>query len=625
MRVKLRPDAHCAPVPQGIHWSRGERSFVLSGPPALFTVVDDQLGALLDGTSVDEMVAATGDERSRPVLDHIVRALVAQDVLIDLDAVDGPLPDRRSAKEHAALLGYLESNCAEPYRAFAAVRAARVAVVGAGPGADAVRRGLAANGTGETTELSASSGHAASPTVVVLIDDVDAPLDLLAASSLLAPGTPVVPVAAGPALALVGPVCTGPAQLRAFSAVRARATDWQLTGVDSAAPRPISAVLAGSLAAQCVLAHLAGIEDGARTAVVVHGHAVQTTPVPVPEAEPGPAWRPLDPAEVLGEPAERPDPDPAAPASTDAPASADAREFQLDAALTARWTGLARWGRDLDLPQLPVSLVTAQLVPGPGPSAATPSEALGPHVLGWGENRAAAGLTAVLTVLRRRAAEERPEKLTEEWPGEWAGESTKEWARESTEEWAGQGNAGLIPAAGLTPAHLLVDGLLRQAGQDALARPAGAPLAWEDVEGITARTLWGLLRDFFGVPAALRPHTATGLDWQLVSVTDELTGEVLATQWGPRLASAGYAALFAATAHAQFQAAARTAPQAPVLPPDPVGTWALESASDRQVHDCLRQLLARAQAMGLHPRAQQLFHDASAGELAPACGWVTLV
>jgi hypothetical protein len=125
MRVKLRPDAHCAPVPQGIHWSRGDRSFVLSGPPALFTVVDDQFGALLDGTSVDEMVAATGDERSRPVLEHIVRALLAQDVLIDLDAVAGPLPDRRSAEEHAALLCYLEANCAEPYRAFAAVRAAR--------------------------------------------------------------------------------------------------------------------------------------------------------------------------------------------------------------------------------------------------------------------------------------------------------------------------------------------------------------------------------------------------------------------------------------------------------------------------------------------------------------------
>ncbi|MFI9273546.1 hypothetical protein ACIGXM_22935 [Kitasatospora sp. NPDC052896] len=597
MRVKLRPDAHCAPVPQGIHWSRGERSFVLSGPPALFTVVDDQFGALLDGTSVDEMVAATGDERSRPVLEHIVRALLAQDVLIDLDAVAGPLPDPRSATEHAALLCYLEANCAEPYRAFAAVRAARVAVAGGGPGADAVRRGLAANGTGETTdlELSATAAPAASATVVVLIDDCDAPLDLLSAASLLTPGTPVLPVAAGPAVALVGPVCTDPAELRAFLAVAARATDWQLTGVDSAAPRPVSAVLAGSLAAQGVLAHLAGTADGTRSAWVVHGHAVQTTAVPVPRADPGPAWRPLDPTEIP-----EPDPDPAT-----ATATATAREFPLDAALTARWTGLARWGRDLDLPQLPISLVTAQVVPGPGPSAArgtagrsTATRATGPHVLGWGENRAAAGLTALLTVLRRRAAEE--------------------WSAEG-------GNAGLVPAAGLTPAHLLVDGLLRQAGQDALVRSAGAPLPWEKVDGLTARTLWGLLRDFFDVPAELRRHPVTGLDWQLVSVADEVTGEVLATQWGPRLGSATYAALYAATARAQFQAAARTAPQAPVLSPDPVGTWSLEAAPDRQVHDCLRQLLARAKALGAHPRAQRLVHDATAGEPALSCGWVALV
>jgi hypothetical protein len=600
MRVKLRPDAHCAPVPQGIHWSRGDRSFVLSGPPALFTVVDDQFGALLDGTSVDEMVAATGDERSRPVLEHIVRALLAQDVLIDLDAVAGPLPDRRSAEEHAALLCYLEANCAEPYRAFAAVRAARVAVVGGGPGADAVRRGLAANGTGEIAWLDRSTlpESAAHATVVVLIDDCEDPLDLLAAVALLAPGTPVLPVAAGPAVALVGPVCTDPAEVRAFLAVRARATDWQLTGVDSAAPRPISAVLAGSLAAQGVLAHQAGAAHGPRTAWVVHGHAVQTTAVPVPQAGTGPVWRSLEPARSGG-----PEPEPASGAGvehgTDAVAPDPAEESAFGAALTARWTGLARWGPDLDLPQLPIGLVTAQVVTGPGPSAALVGGVTGPHVLGWGRNRAAAGLTAGLAVLRRRAA--------------------AEWAEDPAQ--AG-GDPNPVPAAGLTEVHLLVDGLLRQAGREALARSTGAPLAWEEVEGITTRTLWGLLRDFFDVPAELRRHTVTGLDWQLVSVVDEATGDVLATQWGPGQASAAYAALFAATARAQFRASARTAPQAPVLPPDPVGTWSLENAPQAEVDDCLRQLLARARALGLQPHAWRLLRDATAGELALPCGWV---
>ncbi|GGQ96887.1 hypothetical protein [Kitasatospora griseola] len=628
MRVKLRPDAHCAPVPQGVFWARGDRSFVLSGPPALYAVVDDQLDALLNGTSVDEMVAAAGDERARPVLEHVVRALVAQDVLIDLDAVDGPLPDPETAGRHAELLCYLEANCAEPYRAFAAVRAARVAVAGDGPGAEAVRRGLTANGTGETVELHlpvASShftahGFAPATTMVVLIDDCEAPLDLLAAAASLPPGTPVVPVAAEAALALVGPVCTAPEELWAFQAVRARAADWQETGAESAAPRPISAVLAGSLAAQTVLARLAGTDDGQRSAWVVHGHAVQTTVVPVPDAGLGPAWRPVDPTEAHAaadrvHPASAPGTDTVVTYDTvadglgsDGPGSAEPQQPHFDAGLTARWTGLARWGRDLDLPQLPVSLVTAETVAGAGPSAARaatratdraagiPAAATAPHFLGWGTNRAAAGLTAGLAVLRHRVAQ----------------------------EWTGESDAGWFPAAGLTRSHWLVDGLLRQAGQDELAQPVSTPLTWNDLERIAVRSQWSVLRDFFDVPAQLWLRTVAGLDWQLVSVMDEATGEVMATQWGPSRASAAYAALLAATARAQLRVAERTAPQAPVQPPDAVGTWALEITPDRRIQDCLRQLLVRARAMGLRPRAQQLIHDAVVGGLPLACGWVRL-
>ena len=584
MRVKLRPDAHYAPVPQGVYWVRGDRSFVLSGPPALYTVVDDRLDALLDGASLDELVAAAGDERARPVLEHVLRTLVAQDVLIDLDAVEGPLPDRETARTHVGLLSYLEANCAEPYRAFAAVRAARVAVAGGGPGADAVRRGLAANGTGETTELHLppSPDHLVPSTVVVLIDDCDAPLDLLAAASLLAPGTAVLPVAAEAAVALVGPVCTTPDELRAFQAVRARAADWQQAGADSAAPRPISAVLAGSLAAHAVLARLAGTgsgtrsgtEDGRRTAWVVHGHAAQTTVVPVPNAGLGPSWRRVDLTEAL------------ATAAAAADQADDPQEFPLDTGLTARWTGLARWGRDLDLPQLPVSLVTAETV-ADGP---------GRHFLGWGRDRAAAGLTAALAVLRHRAAQER----------------------------TAESGVGVFPSAGLTQARWLVDGLLRQAGQDALTQSVGTPLTWDELGSIAVRSQWGLLRDFFDIPAELRLRPVAGLDWQLVSVLDEVTGEVLATQWGPGPATAAYAALLAATARAQFRAAERTAPQARVQPSDAVGTWSLETVADREIHDCLGRLLARARAMGLRPRAEQLVHDAAVGELSPVCGWVAL-
>ena len=605
MRVKLRPDAHCAPVPRGVYWIRGERSFVLSGPPALYTLVDSQLDALLDGTSVDEMVAAAGDEAARPVVEHVLRALVAQDVLIDLDAVDGPLPDPRTAADHAELLSYLESNSAQPYRAFAAVRAARVAVVGAGAAADAVRRGLAGNGIGEPFEpqLPLEPADFTGAALVVLIDDCDHGLDLLAAAASLPPGTPTVPVAAEEGFALVGPVCVDQHELRSFQALRHRADGWQRSGAETPAPRPISAVLAGSLAAQAVLARLAGTGDGRRTALVVHGHAVQTRVLPLPDDVPGPLWRPVDLAGALADSEASPaSPEaPAAPAEQDGAAPApgtegegdvDAQEVhRLAAALTTRWTGIARWGRDLDLPQLPVCLVTAENVAGHGGLA----DGVGPYYLGWGHNRAAAGLTAVLAVLRDRAAREQAEDA-----------------------------GGGLAAAGLSRAHLLADGLLRHAGQQALARTEATPLTWDLTTNSTVRAQLSMLEDFFGTPTELRLRTLPGLDWQLVTVLHRDTGEPLATQWGPTTTSAAYAALLAATGRAQFQLAEKTAPQAAVLPPDVVGTWSLEVASERQVRDCLRRLAGWAEALGVSPVARQLSHDRAIGELPLACGRVAL-
>lgn len=622
MRVKLRPDAHCAPVPRGVYWLRGDRSFVLSGPPALYTLLDDQLDALLRGTSVDEMVAAAGDEAARPVFDHVVRALVAQDVLIDLDAVAGPLPDPRTADDHLELLAYLEANCAEPYRAFAAVRSARVAVAGGGPAAESVRRGLAANGTGAVTDLAVPGRPGdAGPALAVLIDDCEDPLDLHAAAESLPAGTPVLPVAAEADFALVGPVCTDLRELRSFQAVRARAADWQRTEGEAGAARPLSAVLSGSLAAQAVLTRLAETGDGARTALVVHGHAVQTRAVPVPDAVAGPAWRWVDAGEAAalsapveaaaaesgpatdaasGPPGSGPaDPPAATPGSrTDAGTDAELQEVhRLAAGLTTRWTGVARWGRDLDLPQLPVSLVTAETVARPGPSGdrgPVAPEAPGPCFLGWGSTRVAAGLTAVLALLRHRAAQE-----------------------------SGPGG-GAEPAAGLTPAHWLADGLLRHVGRQVLTQSVSTTLTWDDFPSGPVRTLWSLLGDFFDVPATLELRTVPGLDWCLAGAVHEGTGELLAAQWGPSVLSAGYAALFAATGQAQFRAAEKNAPQSPVLPPDPVGTWSLEVAPERQVHDCLRGLLAHTAASGLRPRARLLVRDEAVGELPLACGLVGL-
>lgn len=583
----MRPDAHCAPVPQGIYWVRGRREFVLSGPPALYSLVDHHLDGLLNGTSVEEIVAATGDEAARPVVEHIVRALVAQDVLIDLDAVDGPLPDPESAREHAELLAYLEANCAEPYHAFAAVRAARVAVLGAGPAAVSARRGLSANGTGEVLEHRSGSwpDGSAPPTLAVLIDDAEDALDLSAAGASLPPGTPVLPVAADASVAMVGPVCTSRQELACFRSVRDRAARWQRTGTETAAPRPLSAVLAGSLAAQAVLDWIAGIGDGTRTGLVVYGHAVQTRAVPIPDPGNEPAWRDVDVAEVLATEAAAP-----AEGTTAEPGDPiDAqRVHQLAAPLTSRWTGVLRWGPDLDLPQLPVSLVTAETVPGLGMPES------GACVLGWGTNRSAAGVTAMLSVLRDLAAAEHPE------------------------------SADAVPAAGLTRARWVVDGLLRGIGPRELAGSAGTELAWDELKASPVRSMWSLLRDFFDVPVELRLRTVSGLDWSLVSAVHRGTGEVLATEWGPSPLSAGYAALLAATGRAQFGAAEKTSPQPLVTRPDPVGTWSLQVAPEQQVRDCLRQLLIHAEAEKRFPRAWLLVRDESAGELPIVCGRVAL-
>lgn len=606
MRVKLRPDAHCAPVSRGAYWSRGDRSFILSGPPALYTLIDDQLDALLNGTSVDEMVAAAGDEAARPVLEHVVRALVAQDVLIDLDAVRGPLPDQETARDHVELLAYLETHCAEPYEALAAVRAARLTVLGTGPAADAARRGLAANGIAQDSTR---------PTLTVLVDDCDDPLDLLAAMADLPPGTPVLPVVAAADLALVGPVCATLQGLLSFQALRARAADWQRTGDQAPASRPISAVLAGSLAAHTVLADLAGTGDGRRTALIVHGHAVQTTAVQMPDLSTDEAWRPvkIDDAATADSLVETAipghDTEAAARFDSDHGDTELQQVHRLAVGLTTRWTGVARWGRDLDLPQLPVSLATAETVARSGPSGvqdidrdidqdidrAATATAPGPHFLGWGTSRSAAGLTAVLAVLRHRVAQEHAAY-----------------------------DGSRLPAAGLTQAHWLADGLLRHAAPEALTRSPGTALPWGEIDNSSVRSLWSLMHDFFEIPLALRMYTVPGLDWHLCTAMDTTTDEVLAAQWGPSRLSAAYATLLAAVARAQFDAAQKSAPQAPVLPPDPIGTWSLEIAPDRQVHSCLRQLRDRARSNGLVPRARQLVRDEAIGELPLVCGLVWL-
>ena len=248
----------------------------------------------------------------------------------------------------------------------------------------------------------------------------------------------------------------------------------------------------------------------------------------------------------------------------------------------------------------------AGIVAGPGatPAAAgtvgeaadAPLDAPGTqNVLGWGADRASAGVSAVLAVLRHRTAQE---------------------LREA-------GGTG-FPAAGLTQVHWLADGLLRQAGHRVLGQSPGTPMTWDALGNGSARTFWSLLWDHFGVPTELRVRTLPGLGWRLASVVEEGTrrgtGEPVGTDPGLR----GTRSPVRRCRPCTVPGGAEDRAAAPVLPPDAVGTSALEVVPVRQVQACLRQLLDQARSTGTHVHARQLTHDEAIGELPLVCGWVGL-
>ncbi|MFC4147648.1 hypothetical protein ACFO0M_15435 [Micromonospora mangrovi] len=346
MRVKLRPGTHFAPVPQGIYWTRAGRSFLLTAPAGLYLALDSQLDLLTRGTDVDELATALG-ESARPAVQRILDTLLDRDMLLDLDRAGAP-PAPGEADRYAEVLSYLEAHCADPYRVFARLRATVVPVLGDGPAAAVARRTITGYGAAATATVPPGAD------LVVLVDDADRPLDLVAAAASLPAGTRVVPVHAGRRIALVGSPETG--GLAEFVALARRAGDWAAAEPDGAAPRPLSAVLAGSLATHAVLGALTGTLPAEPAPSLVHGHDVQVQRLP----------------------------------RSPVPAAGDTPEAMLDrlGPLLARWTGPYRRDRDLDLAQMPMSLATAELVAGRG------------RVAGWGDDRAQAVLSVCLAAAR---------------------------------------------------------------------------------------------------------------------------------------------------------------------------------------------------------------------------------
>ncbi|MFE4972629.1 hypothetical protein ACFRAR_10955 [Kitasatospora sp. NPDC056651] len=483
MRVKLRPDTHYAPVPQGLYVARGGREFVLAGPPALHELIDGLLGPLTEGADLDELAAATGDPAARPVLAHVLGRLLHQGVLLDLDALTVPAPDPRTAAEYADVLAHLETRSTDPYRDFAALRAATVTVLGSGPAARTAVRTLRGAGV---TDLPA--GGAERPALTLRRADG---------------GT--VTVHTDERYALLGDGGEP-------AALTERIAAWLDARPHEAAPTPLSATLAGSLAAHTTLDRLLG-GPGGPGPLLIHGPHLTTSRLPALPERPAPEWATAE-WDALARPPRGTAPDADAPDADASNSGAPDTETPDAAAvlgtltpLTAPWTGLVVPGDDGPLPQLPVSLATVRPLGG-DPLAA------------WGRTRAAAVLDAVLQALRALAATGHP---------------------------PGAHPADAVPAAGSSPTRFLLDGALRLL-RPALAAPA--PVAWEDLDNARQRSMWSVLDEWFHRDTTLTVRRLDGTGWQLAEAADA-TGELRAAAWGEDRSTALEAALTAAAAQAQ--------------------------------------------------------------------------
>lgn len=490
--MKLRPGAHFVPVARGLYCARAGRSFVLAAPPPLQRLLDDRLGELTDGADAADLLRSVDEPAERVALRQVLAALLAQDLLFDLDRAGGPAPGPETAERYGGALAHYEEHCAEPYAAFAALRAAEVAVLGEGPAARSATRGLLNLGVGTVTDRPG-------PRTAAAVLAVAAPVELSELAALLPADTPYIPVPAGDGHQVVGPLLRGVAEARAFKAAAERAAAWSRSHPAGRAPALHAATLAGSLAARSLLDHLGTTALDTPDLHLIHGRTLQTTSHPFTLPQAGPRWSPAT-----------------RPTLTARPANADAPDDPADSApLTTQWSGLGRWRDDLDLPQLPFRLAALEAVVLPGR----------PVLVGWGTEAEDARRDALLRLLRATAEDARPDAAH---PG--------------------------TAAAGTTSQRWRLDGLLRVLAAEEADDWSQVP--WSELATPLARSLGRALTHYFDRPALLHRRTLPGTDWTLVEATDADTGERLARQWGPSAQAAAQAALARALAGLQQDKAA---------------------------------------------------------------------
>ncbi|GAA1189865.1 hypothetical protein GCM10009664_64050 [Kitasatospora gansuensis] len=391
MRVKLRPGAHFVPVARGLYCARADRTFVLAAPPPLQRLLDDRLGELTDGADAADLLGSVDEPAERVALRQVLAALLDQGLLFDLDRAGGPVPDPETAERYGDALAHYEEHCAEPYAAFATLRAAEVAVLGDGPAARSAARGLRNLGVGTVTDRP-------TPRTTAAVLAAAAPVELSELAARLPADTPYIPLPAGDGHQIVVPVLRGVPQADAFRAAAERAAAWSHGHPAGRAPTLHAATLAGSLAARGVLDLLGATALDTPDLHVVHGRTLRTTSHPFSVPPAGPLWSPVT-----------------CPAPEEADPPLSSADRTPEERLTSRWSGTGQWRDDLDLPQLPFRLAALEAIVLPGR----------PVLVGWGTEPEDARRDALLRLLRATAEDSRQDPAQ---PGTAAaGTSSRRW------------------------------------------------------------------------------------------------------------------------------------------------------------------------------------------------------
>ncbi|MGW5776580.1 hypothetical protein [Streptomyces sp. NPDC003863] len=515
MTLRARPYLHYAPVSGGVYFSGPHTQFVILGPPVLLTVADVCVPLLETGATEDELVAALGSERARPVVRRLTDELRARDLLLEPGRFTVAAPDAETRERFGEALSHLEAFSDDPYAAFAALRAARVLLHGPCAAVLPAARGLARAGVGRLLLAPTDPQDAVAtarrldaellPDGVHTAGDVDAVIwctettgaaETAARLLKLPDGVPLVPVRLGDT-ALVGPVVTDRTGPDTADALAARADAWAAAQETGPAPRPGADALAGALAGQLVFEALTGVGT-AGGAHVVHGEDLSADVLRTSAGGTAP------------EPAAVPEPAAAPAAGGNVPA-ADPALKGVVAPLCTPWTGLFDLAEAGDLPQLPLALSEARL-----PGRARTS------VIGWAGDQQGATVTVALEALRRLS---------------------------------GPDGTSAVGAAGTTEDQWLLDGALRLLTEHAV--PSGRPAPDRLPPG--TQVVRRALAEEHGLPVTVRLLEVPGVGWPLARAVHADTGETYGHGWGPTVDEAVHGCLGTVLAH---RTAARLRPDA---------------------------------------------------------------